>query len=81
MDFTMGTGGHYITMLPADWSISTSHDPLPSSCHSEKVLWNLSITGISHCALSPVSLSVLQDFAMLRYITALWAWPIFHQKL
>jgi len=23
--FTMGTGGHYITMLPADWSISTSH--------------------------------------------------------
>jgi len=19
--FTMGTGGHYITMLPADWSI------------------------------------------------------------
>ena len=42
--FTMGTGGHYITMLPADWSISTSHDPLPSSCHSEKMLWNLSIT-------------------------------------
>jgi len=33
--FTMGTGGHYITMLAADWSISTSHDPLPSSCHSE----------------------------------------------
>jgi len=27
--FTMGTGGHYITILPADWSISTSHDPLP----------------------------------------------------
>jgi len=25
--FTMGTGGHYITMLPAYWSISTSHDP------------------------------------------------------
>ena len=24
--FTMGTGGHYITMLPADWSIFTSHD-------------------------------------------------------
>jgi len=24
--FTMGTGGHYITMLPADWLISTSHD-------------------------------------------------------
>jgi len=34
--FTMGTGGHYITMLYADWSISTSHDPLPSSCHSER---------------------------------------------
>ena len=31
---------HYITMLPADWSISTSHDPLPSSCHSENMLWN-----------------------------------------
>ena len=41
--FTMGTGGHYITMLPADWSISTSHDPLPSSCHSKKMLWNPSI--------------------------------------
>ena len=41
--FTMGTGGHYITMLPADWPISTSHDPLPSSCHSEKMLWNPSI--------------------------------------
>jgi len=30
MDFmalvTMGTGGHYITMLPADWSTSTSHN-------------------------------------------------------
>jgi len=38
--FTMGTGGHYITMLTADWSISTSHDPLPSSCHSKKMLWN-----------------------------------------
>jgi len=45
--FTMGTGGHYITMLPADWSIFTSHayDPLPSSCHSKKMLWNPSI----HC--------------------------------
>jgi len=41
--FTMGTGGHYITMLPADCSISPSHDPLPSSCHSEKMLWNPSI--------------------------------------
>ena len=23
--FAMGTGGHYITMMPADWSISTQH--------------------------------------------------------
>ena len=44
--FTMGTGGRYITMLTADWSISTSHDPLPSSCHSEKMLWNPSIQSI-----------------------------------
>ena len=35
--FTIGTGWHYITMLPVDWSISTSHDPLPSS---ERMLWN-----------------------------------------
>jgi len=35
--FTMGTGWHYITMLPADWSIFTSHDPLPSNCHSKKI--------------------------------------------
>ena len=27
--FTMGIEGHYITMLLNDWSISTSHDPLP----------------------------------------------------
>jgi len=40
---TMGNGGHYITMLSADSSISTQHDPLPSSCHSEKMLWNPSI--------------------------------------
>ena len=39
----MGTGGHYITMLHADWLIFTSHDPLPSSCHSKKMLWNPSI--------------------------------------
>jgi len=45
--FTMGTGGHCITMLPTDWSISTSHDPLPSSCHSEKMLWNPSIERLS----------------------------------
>jgi len=24
--FVMGTGGHYVTMLPAYWSISTSQD-------------------------------------------------------
>ena len=40
MDFiallTMGTEMHYITMPRADWSISTSHGPLPSSCHSER---------------------------------------------
>jgi len=47
--FTMGTGGHYITMLPADWSISTSHDPLPSSYHSEKMLWNPSIPQYQRC--------------------------------
>ena len=34
--FTMRTGGHYITMLPAHWLISTSQDPLPSSCHKWK---------------------------------------------
>jgi len=45
--FTMGTGGDYITMLPADWSIFTSHDPLPSSCHSDKMLWNPSISAKS----------------------------------
>jgi len=31
------------TMLPAGWSISTSHDPLPSSCLSKQMLWNPSI--------------------------------------
>ena len=41
--FTMGTGGHYITMLVADWSISASHDSSPSGCHSELMLWNPSI--------------------------------------
>jgi len=50
--FTMGTGGHYITMLPADWSTFTSHDPLPSSCHSKKMLWSPSIVcGTSHVLL------------------------------
>ena len=23
-------------MLPADWSIPTSHEPLPSNCHNER---------------------------------------------
>ena len=45
----MGTGVHYITMLPADWS---SHDPLPSSCHSEKMLWNPSIGSLSSSTMS-----------------------------
>ena len=45
--FTMGTGGHYITMLPADWSISTSYDPLPFSCHSVKIQRNPSIDNFS----------------------------------
>ena len=46
--FTMGTGGNYITMLPTDWSISTSHDPMPSNCHSEKILCNPSIAFTVH---------------------------------
>ena len=43
---TMGAGGHYITMLPADCSISTSHDTLSSVCHSEKMLWNPSLVNV-----------------------------------
>ena len=61
--FTMETGGHYITMLPADWSICTSHDPLPSSCHSENMLRNSSISWNKdlrqHCSLIPRPLSSL----------------------
>ena len=34
--FTMGTGGHYIIMLPAGGSISTSHGPLASSFHGKE---------------------------------------------
>ena len=41
----MGTGGHYITMLPADWSIFTSHDPLPSSCHSKNAMESVYTVG------------------------------------
>jgi len=38
--FTMGTVGHYITMLPADCSIPTSHDPFALQFLWWKVLWN-----------------------------------------
>jgi len=56
--FTRGTEGHYITMLPADWSISASHDPLPFSCQSEKMLWNLSILGIGSDLISSTRVNV-----------------------
>lgn len=36
--FNMGTGGHYITMMLADWSISTLHDLLPSSFYCENAM-------------------------------------------
>jgi len=35
--------GNCITMLPADWSISTSHDPFALQYLWRKMLWNLSI--------------------------------------
>jgi len=65
--FTMGTGGHYITMLPANWSISTSHDPLPSSCYSKKMLWNPSIEGVvigrdPCCEIKIMKISLEQGF-------------------
>jgi len=41
--FTMGTGGHYITMLPADWLISTLHDTFALQFLWWKMLWNPSI--------------------------------------
>ena len=41
--FAMGTGGHYITMLPADWLISTSHDPFALQLLWWKILWNPSL--------------------------------------
>ena len=71
--FTMGTGGHYITMLPADWSISTSHDPLPSSYHSKKMLWNPSIA-MSHHVLLLQLLSVI--LPIKRYLTRVYHWVI-----
>jgi len=48
-------------MLPADWSISPLHDPLPSSCHSKKMLWNPSILSMVVVSL-PLSLSTLLQF-------------------
>ena len=65
--FTMGTGGHYIIMLPADWSISTSHVPLPSSCHSEKKLWNPSIVWWCVVFNSP-SLSFLAEGVNIKLV-------------
>ena len=44
----MGTGGHYITMFPADWSISTSHDHFALQFLRWKMLWNLSISRRAH---------------------------------
>ena len=38
--FHYATGGHYITMLPADWSISTSHDPFALQFLRGKTLCN-----------------------------------------
>jgi len=42
MDFpasiNMGTGGHYITMMLADWSISTSHDIFALSFYCENAM-------------------------------------------
>jgi len=60
--FTMETGGHYITMLPADWSASTSHDPLTSNCHSEKI--HLYI-GVVHLVLSVAILFTEKNFRAL----------------
>jgi len=42
--FHLATWGHYITMLPADWSISISHDPF-----AWKMLWNLCILHSAQC--------------------------------
>jgi len=41
--FHQATGGHYITMLPADWLISTSHDSFALPFLWQKMLWNPSI--------------------------------------
>jgi len=42
--FHQATGGHYITMLLVDWSISTSHYPFALQFLWRKMLWNPSIT-------------------------------------
>ena len=45
--FHWATGGHYITMPPADWSISTSHDPFALQILRQKISWNLSIAALT----------------------------------
>jgi len=44
-----GTGGNYITMLPADWSISTSQDPFQCRCHA--IVRNPSVACDRRCEL------------------------------
>ena len=62
-------------MLLADWSISTSHDPLPSSCHSKKMLWNPSI----HIVLKAATWATICDHPKIvcDCVTTLlsWEWP------
>ena len=41
---TMGTGGHYITMLPADWSTSISHNLFALRFCIVKMLRNLHVS-------------------------------------
>jgi len=36
----MGTGEHYITVLPADWSLSISPDLFAVSFYGEEMAWN-----------------------------------------
>ena len=69
--FTMETGGHYITMLPADWSISTSHDPLPSSYHSEKMLWNPSIASCHMSSFPPALCHCEPIYVSLVHMTVI----------
>ena len=58
-------------MLPADWSISISRDPLPSSCYSKKMLWNPSIGGVvigrdPCCEIKIMKILLEQGFEDLR---------------